>query len=355
MQDHAKRSAGAVMACTLLALFALVLPARAQCGSPPDPQYDTAGYSSWCSCMGGSYNYQTTECVGARSGSSSSSSSSSSSGSGGYWGCRAEARNGAYGYGKDYATEAEARQVALDYCRRYSGGRSCTIKFCAWGAGDSVTGPGQSAPSQQQSSSPSSPSYSAVPPSSSSSTATTPSIFAPGRGIWACRAEARDGAAGWVTDAKTEAQARQIALQNCRQNSGGGACYITFCKAGAGNLVAKPAPGSGKPAQTTSGKKSDTGKQAAPKSGRAKTPGLTEVYDCDECRHKLAADLDKAWASSRTRSYAENALVDYSNCKLKAKGLCVMGDFFALTVRNGCSGSDSENAYRACLGRMLQK
>jgi hypothetical protein len=148
MPSHLKRAVAAATTGLLFVLFifALALPAQAQCGTRPDPRWDSAGYSSWCSCMGGSYDYQTTACVGARSGAPSSSSSSSS---GGAWGCRAEARNGAYGYGKDYATEAEARQTALNYCHSYSRGQRCTITFCRRGAGDSVMGPSRSAPAQR--------------------------------------------------------------------------------------------------------------------------------------------------------------------------------------------------------------
>lgn len=325
MRDHVTQPAAGLIGCVLLVffVFAPAMPAHAQCGSPPDPRSNSAGYASWCGCMGGSYNYQTTACTGARSSAPSSSSSSSSS-SGGGWGCRAESRSGAYGYGKDYATEAEARQIALSYCRQNSRGQACNITFCGYGAGDSVMRPIRAAPAQQSRS----PSYSVAP-------AWT------GGGSWACRAEASNNAAGWVKDGATEADAKQGALANCRQYSKGRACSIKFCGLGAGDAVERPAPVAKKLAP------------AAPVQQSARSKAITAAYDCGECHRKLVADVDKAWASSSTRHYVRLALTDYAACKLKATGACFLGDIFARSLENACTSFKVEKDYRVCLGRTL--
>lgn len=117
------------------------------CGQPPDPRYDTSGYASWCSCMGGTYNYQTTACVGAtgprrRGGTPSS----------GSWGCYARASNGAWGNSWSWGTQAQARSRALSECRAQSRGRRCTVRYCRQGTsasrrpGPRRTAPGRAAP-----------------------------------------------------------------------------------------------------------------------------------------------------------------------------------------------------------------
>jgi hypothetical protein len=73
------------------AIAALAQAGAQSCGQPPDLRYNTAGYASWCSCMDGSYNYQTTECVGAHGPSGGGYRRRSS----GTWGCLAQSRNGA--------------------------------------------------------------------------------------------------------------------------------------------------------------------------------------------------------------------------------------------------------------------
>lgn len=106
------------------------LPAAAQCGSPPDPRTNTAGYASWCSCMGGSYNYQTTACTGAsgpRRGGGPGTAAD-------MWYCQARARNGAWGWGR-FAGKADAEARALAECRAYARGQSCSIQYCRYGGG----------------------------------------------------------------------------------------------------------------------------------------------------------------------------------------------------------------------------
>lgn len=105
-------------------------PGHAQsCGQPPDPRTNTAGYASWCSCMGGSYNYQTTACVGARG----PSGGGHRGGSSGTWGCLAEARNGAWGNSWEFGSENAARSRAQSECRARSKGSACSVSYCRTG------------------------------------------------------------------------------------------------------------------------------------------------------------------------------------------------------------------------------
>jgi len=217
----------------LAAGFGLLVPLRSapaqNCGSPPDPRTNTAGYASWCSCMGGSYNYQTTACVGARSPQVRRRGSSSSGG----WYCIARARNGANGWARHYRTEAEARRRALAECHNYSKGQACAIRSCRL-----------------------------------------------------------EGSGAAQTRRPSPAQTRQ---------------------------------------------------------GRRTRP----AYGCDVCHRKLMSDLRAGWASARTRTYVDQAIAGYENCKRKAAGSCLQGDILARTVRNACFGFRTEASFRACLGRTL--
>lgn len=140
-------------AALLIAVCALVVSAQAQaqgCGQPPDPRYNTSGYARWCSCMGGSYNYQTTACVGARGPRGGGGQQSS-----GDWGCYARARSGAWGNSWGWGSEAQARGRALAECRAQSRGQACSIRYCRRGTSSAqrpgrtgVTAPRQAAPSR---------------------------------------------------------------------------------------------------------------------------------------------------------------------------------------------------------------
>ncbi|GEM_PF-6525010 len=112
-----------------IVLTAILLPAMASagCGSPPDPRYNTSGYASWCSCMGGQYNYQTTACVGARTSEPESSVSSSS------WYCQARAKNGAWGWGSEYSSRSSALERAMHECHIRSRGQRCYLQYCKTG------------------------------------------------------------------------------------------------------------------------------------------------------------------------------------------------------------------------------
>jgi len=128
----------------LVAVCALAASAEAyaqSCGQPPDPRTNTSGYASWCSCMGGSYNYQTTACVGATG------PRRTYRGSSGTWGCYARASNGAWGNSWSWATEAQARSRAIGECRSNSRGRRCTVRYCQRGTSSARRpGPGRAAP-----------------------------------------------------------------------------------------------------------------------------------------------------------------------------------------------------------------
>jgi len=227
----------AARARSLLALIAaacalgLATPAAAQsCGNPPDPRTNTAGYASWCSCMGGSYNYQTTACVGARR-----PSRGSSGGSSGTWGCLAQARNGAWGNSWSYGSEGAARSRALSECRARAKGSACAIAYCRTG---------------------------------------------------------------------TSAASRPLRTGRA-------------------------------PAQS-----------AAPRRRMA--------YACSLCERKLRADLNAGWASARTRTYVQQAIAGYQNCKRKAAPTCTAGDILVRTIENGCYGFPTEASFRQCIGRTLR-
>jgi hypothetical protein len=130
-----------------VASIAFASPAAAQsCGSPPDPRTNTADYASWCSCMGGSYNYQTTACVGARG----PTGGGYRDGSSGTWGCLARARNGAWGNSWSFGSEGEARARALSECRSRARGSPCSISACRTGVtASNPMRPGASAPAQR--------------------------------------------------------------------------------------------------------------------------------------------------------------------------------------------------------------
>ena len=81
------------------------------CGNPPDPQYDTAGYVAWCSCMGGTYNYQTTECMGARRDCAGPPQTDT-------WGAIAyNTRTRALGWSYNFSSRRAAESYALRQCR----------------------------------------------------------------------------------------------------------------------------------------------------------------------------------------------------------------------------------------------
>lgn len=215
-----------VVLIVAVSTVAFAVPAAAQsCGSPPDPRTNTAGYASWCSCMGGSYNYQTTACVGARG-----PSRGYSGGSSGTWGCLARAPNGAWGNSWEFGSEGGARARALSECRSRARGSACSIATCRTGV-----------------------------------TASNP---------------------------------------------------------------LRPA-------------------------GRA-PPRQRAAYSCDVCAQKLRADLNAGWASARTRSYTQQAIAGYRNCKRRATATCSAGDILVRTVQNGCFGFHDEAAFRQCLGRTLR-
>lgn len=96
--------------------------ASAGCGLSPDPKYDSTGYANWCLCMGGLYNYQTTACVGATG-------SKHRTKRAHRWYCRAQARNGAWGWG-EYYDQTSARARALYECHLRSRGQACRIQYC---------------------------------------------------------------------------------------------------------------------------------------------------------------------------------------------------------------------------------
>jgi hypothetical protein len=155
-----------------------------------------------------------------------------------------------------------------------------------------------------------------------------------GGGDWTCRAESRSGASGWSNNYATEAEARRRSVIECYKYSRGQTCYVRSCRTGT-REVAQPLPVQPPP-------------QLIP-------PPSHAVYDCDVCYRKLLSDTQSAWASNRVRTYVSQALAGYSNCKLKAGGICLFGDILAQSLINGCKNFTAERDYRLCVGRIVSR
>ena len=313
------RRAAVAFAILILGLFAAA-PARAQsCGTPPDPRIYTAGYASWCSCMGGSYNYQTTACVGARGPRTGGATYSAN------WGCFAQARNGATGNSWGYVSEGEARTRALNECRP-RGGSSCAIRYCQRG-----TSAGN-APGRQR-------------------TAPPPQLTAEGSAVdtgnWGCYAQAGNGRGGYSWGFAGEGEARQRALSECRTHSGQASCTVRSCQPGtSAQLLPSKRPVAGA-RQRRAPEPSSTDEVQAPASQRAPR------YACAVCERKLDADLRTGLSSARPRTFVQQVIAGYENCKQKAFQPCFLGDIQARSVTNACNGFTGNTEFKACLGRVL--
>lgn len=306
-----------VLFCFIMAGVA-ASPAQAQCGSPPDPRSNSAGYSSWCSCMGGSYNYQTTACTGAHGPSQRGGGTQSGGGSwpAQHWYCRARASNGASGWGR-YGDRAAAERTALSNCDNYARGRACRIIGCSYVGG---TPPADTA----------SPSYSAPPPPAA--TAQPPDAsppFGPFRQPTA-------------TCGGRKCMADQICgpTNRCYDPSRHFYCGKTQCVKGR-NYPAASACGqcAAQEAQT-----------------RPAPPSLFPfaAQTCEQCYRKLKNDIRFGFLTNRPPSYIVHAVAGYENCKQKVSGACTAGDGFRTTVRGCASPSFNHEGSRACVSHTLK-
>lgn len=311
----------AALAVLIVALIAAA-PVRAQtCGTPPDPRSNTAGYASWCSCMGGSYNYQTTACTGARGPRTGGGQTASDN-----WGCFAQARNGGTGNSWGFASESEARQRALSECRG-RGGSSCTVRYCQRG-----TSAGN-APGRQRT---------APPPQT-----TTEGVVDTGN--WGCWAQASNGRGGYSWGFTSEGEARQRALSECRAHSGQTSCTVRACQPG---TSAQLLP-SKRPVAGTARRQVQDAPSSSAEPAPSPAPQEAPRYLCAVCERKLDADLRTGLSSARPRSFVQQVLAGYENCKLKAWPPCFLGDIQARSVTNACSGFTGNTEFKACLGRVL--
>ena len=307
--------AGFAAICLILALFA-ASPARAQCGSPPDPRSNSAGYASWCSCMGGSYNYQTTACTGAR-GPSPRGGGTASGGNNWpaqHWYCRARASNGASGWGR-YGERAAAEQSALSYCDQYAKGRACRIVGCSYVGG---TPPAEQA----------TPSYSAPPPATAQPPDAAPPFGAFRRPTATCGG--RTCKAGQICGPTNK----------CYDPSRHFYCGPSLCVKGRDY---RPGSACGKCGDATS--QTDRVAPASPFPFAAET--------CEQCYRKLLADIRFGHLTNRPRSYITQAVAGYANCRQKASGVCTGGDNFRKAV-GGCASTSFDAAgARACVSHVL--
>lgn len=312
----------AAAGCAVVALMAAGLaasPARAQCGSPPDPRVNTAGYASWCSCMGGSYNYQTTACTGA-TGPRQPSGGTVRGGGGSWpaqhWYCRARASNGASGWGR-YGDRAAAERSALLNCDSYARGRACRITSCSYIGG--------SPPADTASRS-----YSAPPPPV---TAQPPANMSPPFGPFR-QPTAICGSRKCLAD--------QICgpTNKCYDPSRHFYCGKTLCVKGR-NYPAGSACGKCGPEPSQAGR-------VAPLS-----PFPFASQTCSQCYHKLKNDIRFGFLTNRPPSYIVHAIAGYENCKQKASGACTAGDGFRTAVRGCASPSFNHEGSRACVSHAL--
>ncbi|MGE4166134.1 MAG: hypothetical protein AB7E67_09140 [Xanthobacteraceae bacterium] len=371
------------LAFAAAALFAAAAPWPASaCGSPPDPRTNTAGYASWCSCMGGSYNYQTTACTGAtgprRGGGQSSRSGYSFPAQ--HWYCRARARNGASGWAR-YADRGQAESEALSNCSQYSRGQACRIAGCSHVGGETAGG---AAPSG------------------------VPAFGAQ----WYCRARASNGASGWGR-AGSRSAAEANALGYCDQNARGSACRIVSCTANGQQVpvgspsattpAAAPEPQTPsatppgftpfrQPTATCGGRKclagqtcgptnrcynpnthfycgttrcvkgrnyaanTACGKCSAPAQDRRASPNPPFPFGtqtCEQCYRKLKADIRFGWFSHRPHSYIGHAVTGYENCKRKAAGSCDNADRFRDAARGCATPGFTNDGSRTCIENVL--
>lgn len=314
-----KFAAFAAAAC-FIAAFLAASPAQAQCGSPPDPRSNTAGYASWCSCMGGSYNYQTTACTGATGPKRPGGGTASGGGSwpAQHWYCRARASNGASGWGR-YGDRAAAERSALANCDNYARGRACRLTGCSYIGG--------TPPDEQQAT----PSYSAPPPPAA--TAQPPDASPP---FGAFRQPT-------ATCGGRKCLADQICgpTNKCYDPSRHFYCGKTQCVKGR-NYPAGSACGKCGPEPSQSGR-------VAPLS-----PFPFAAQTCEQCYGKLKNDIRFGFLTNRPASYVTQAVAGYENCKQKASGACTAGDGFRTAVRGCASTSFNHEGSRACVSHALK-
>ncbi len=319
------RRASVALAIMLMALFAGAQARAQNCGSPPDPRTYTAGYMSWCVCMGGVYNYQTTACVGARGPRGGGQTYSEN------WGCFARASNGASGNSWGFASEGDARSRALNECRA-RGGSSCSVRYCQRG-----TSAGN-APARQRT---------APPPQAA------PDGTIADTGNWGCYAQAANGRGGYSWSFASEGEARARALSECRTHSGQASCTVRACQPGTSAQLLpskRPVAGTqrrapGQPAPAAD--QSSTDEAMGPAGQRAPR------YACAVCERKLNADLRTGLSSARPRSFVQQVIAGYENCKQKAWQPCFLGDIQARSVTNACNGFTGNTEFKACLARVL--
>jgi len=310
--------AAALAAAAFVALSFAATPARAQCGSPPDPRTNTAGYASWCSCMGGSYNYQTTACTGAHGPAKRGGGTTNSGNSwpAQHWYCRARASNGAWGWGR-YGDRSAAERNALARCDQYAKGRACRVVNCTFVGG---TPPADSA----------SPSYSApAPPPAAAPPAAAAPGFTPFRqptatcGGRKCLAGQICGPTNRCYDPQRHFYCGKTRCVTGRNYSANSAC---------GRCAAAPSPSG----------------NAAPR-----LPFPFGTVTCAQCYRKLLDDLRFGHLTARPRSYITHAIAGYDNCKQKAGGVCTGGDNLRTAVRGCGNPGFNEAGVRACVSNVL--
>ncbi len=315
------RAALAAVIC-FVAAFLAASPAQAQCGSPPDPRSNSAGYSSWCSCMGGSYNYQTTACTGAtgpkRPGGGTASGGNDWPAQ--HWYCRARASNGASGWGR-YGDRGAAERSALSNCDNYARGRACRLTGCSYIGG--------TPPDEQQAT----PSYSAPPPPPPAATAQPPDASPP---------------FGAFRQPSTTCGGRKcLADQICGPTN---KCYDPSRHFYCGKMQC--VKGRNYPAGSACGKCGPEPSQAGRVAPLSPFPFAAQT--CEQCYGKLKNDIRFGFLTNQPQSYVTHAVAGYENCKQKASGACTAGDGLRTAVRGCASTSFNHQGSRDCVSNVLK-
>lgn len=238
------------------------------------------------------------------------------------WYCRAQASNGAWGWG-NYDSEAESRRRALLECSSHSGGRTCTIRSCR------LQGPGGSVVQN------SSPTRRAQPAVTSTADAVTP-------GQYYCRAVARSGASGWAVHADQSLAATR-AVNNCYSYSKGRPCTLLYCNLGG--------------PKAASGRKSATAAAAAPVSRLPAAKRDSGRTTCSQCETELKNSIRARLGGPNSHllpKWVSQSISGFNGCEQRSvERKCFLGQIQVRTIVNGCRPSLEPKAYEDCISKTV--
>jgi len=151
---------------------------------------------------------------------------------------------------------------------------------------------------------------------------------------WYCVAKAGNGAWGWG-EFWQKSGAVSRAFKYCRQGANGTQCHLSWCAQNSG--ITK--------------KTSRKPKWLARKSPKKKRRG--SALSCNTCYRKMVNDIKSGRNSGRYKSYVNQAMSGYYNCKRKSDNHCTRGDILYRSLYNGCRGYNSNRTYKSCVTRIM--